>query len=131
MDRFISTLSAAFAILATLLAAVGLYGVLSYTVAQRTREIGVRMALGAGADRVRSMVLKQVAWMLLIGGVIGLGGALLLGRAAKSLLYELQAQDPVVMAIVTLVLAAVGFGAGYLPAMRASRVDPMHALRYE
>ncbi len=131
MDRFISTLSAAFAILATLLAAVGLYGVLSYTVAQRTREIGVRMALGAGAGRVRSMVLKQVAWMLIIGGVIGVGGALLLGRAAKSLLYELQAQDPVVMAIVTLVLAAVGFGAGYLPAMRASKVDPMHALRYE
>ncbi len=131
MDRFISTLSASFAVLATLLAAVGLYGVLSYTVAQRTREIGVRMALGAGAGRVRKMVLKQVAWMLLVGGVVGLGGALLLGRAARSLLYELQGQDPVVVAVVAVVLAAVGFGAGYLPALRASKVDPMHALRYE
>ncbi len=131
MDRFISTLSAAFALLATLLAAVGLYGVLSYTVAQRTREIGVRMALGAGAARVRSMVLKQVAWMLFVGGLVGVGGALLLGRAARSLLYELQPQDPLVIALVTVVLAAVGFSAGYLPALRASKVDPMHALRYE
>ena len=76
LDRMISTLSAAFAILATLLAAVGLYGVLAYTVAQRTREIGVRMALGADGARVRRMVLRQVGWMTVIGGVIGLAGAL-------------------------------------------------------
>jgi predicted permease len=131
VDRMISTLSAAFAVLATLLAAVGLYGVLAYTVAQRTREIGLRMALGAGADRVRSMVLKQVTRMLVVGGVIGVGAALLLGRAAQSLLFGLEGNDPWVVAAVSVVLAVVALGAGYLPALRASRVDPMQALRYE
>ncbi len=131
MDRLIGTLSAAFALLATLLAAVGLYGVLSYTVAQRTREIGVRMALGAGAARVRSMVLKQVAWMLVVGGAVGAAGAYLLARGARSLLYEIGGYDPVVFVTVTVLLVAIGLAAGYVPALRASRVDPMKALHYE
>ena len=117
--------------LATLLAAIGLYGVLAYTVAQRTREIGVRMALGADARRVRVMVLRQVAWMMLVGGVIGLAGAIGLGRAGQSLLYGLQGHDPVVLAISLVVLLLVALGAGYVPARRASQVDPVQALRYE
>ncbi len=131
LDRMISTLSAAFAALATLLAAIGLYGVLAYSVAQRTREIGVRMALGANGGSVQAMVLKQVAMMTLIGGVVGLAGALGLGIAAKSLLYELKGYDPVVMIGSIVTLTAVAFGAGYIPALRASRIDPMQALRHE
>jgi predicted permease len=131
LDRMISLLSAAFAILATILAAVGLYGVLAYSVAQRTREIGVRMALGADSAAVRGMVLRQVGIMVAIGGVIGIGGALALGRGAKSLLFELTGYDPVVMVTSAIVLTLVALGAGYIPALRASRVDPMQALRYE
>ena len=131
LDRMISTLSAAFAALATLLAAVGLYGVLAYTVAQRTREIGVRMALGADAGRVRRMVLQQVGRMALIGGVIGIVGALALERTARSLLFGLEGHDPLVVAVSIAVLALVALGAGYLPARRASRIHPMQALRYE
>jgi len=131
LDRLISTLSAAFALLATILAAVGLYGVLAYTVAQRTREIGLRMALGAGKDNVRAMVLKQVGRMLVVGGIIGVVVALGVGRAAQSLLFGLEGYDAPVVGIVAVLLGLVGFGAGYIPAVRASRVDPMEALRYE
>ena len=131
MDRMISTLSAAFAVLATLLAAVGLYGVLAYAVAQRTREIGLRMALGAAGPTVRGMVLKQVGLMVLVGGVVGIGAALALGRGAQSLLYEMEGHDPMVVALAAVLLSGVALGAGYLPALRASRVDPMQALRYE
>ncbi|MEP6765291.1 MAG: ABC transporter permease [Gemmatimonadaceae bacterium] len=133
MDRMISTLSASFAFLATLLAGVGLYGVLAYTVAQRTREIGVRMALGADASRVKIMVLKQVGGMMVIGGVVGIVAAVGLGRvaASKELLYGLKGYDPVVFVSATLLLTFVAFLAGYLPARRASKVHPMQALRYE
>jgi predicted permease len=131
LDRMISTMSAAFALLATLLAAVGLYGVLAYSVAQRTREIGVRMALGADGAKVRGMVLRQVGMMTAVGGIIGMVGAYGLGRAASSLLYQLEGHDPWVFAIAAVVLTLVALGAGLLPATRASRVDPMQALRYE
>jgi predicted permease len=131
LDRFISILSAAFAVLATLLAAVGLYGVLAYTVAQRTREIGLRMALGAGRGNVQRLVLGQVARMLVLGGIVGLVAAFFLGRAAQSLLFGMEGVDALVLAVVTALLAAVALGAAYLPALRASRVDPMEALRYE
>ena len=131
LDRMISILSSAFALLATLLAGVGLYGVLSYSVAQRTREIGVRMALGADGARVRRLVMRQVGVMLLIGGVIGIVAAVGLGRAARSLLFELQAHDPVVMLVAVVVLACVAVAAGFIPARRAALVDPMNALRYD
>jgi predicted permease len=131
LDRMMTTLSAAFALLATLLAAVGLYGVLAYTVAQRTREIGLRMALGAAPARVRGMVLRQVAMMTLVGALVGLAGALGVGKAAQSMLFQMTGADPTVLALSAVALAAVALCAGFIPAHRASRVDPMRALRYE
>jgi predicted permease len=131
LDRFLSMLSAAFALLATLLAAVGLYGVLAYTVAQRTREIGLRMALGAAPGRVRGMILGQLGVMTLIGGTVGLLGAIGLGRLAQSMLFQLQGSDPLVLVASIATLSLVALGAGFIPAHRASRVDPMRALRYE
>jgi len=131
LDRMISVLSAAFAGLATLLAAIGLYGVLAYTVSQRTREIGLRMALGAAPSRVRGMVLRQVGVMTIAGGVIGLTAAIWLGRLAQSLLFEMKGYDPVVLVSAAAALTIVALGAGFIPAHRASRVDPMQALRYE
>jgi predicted permease len=131
LERMMSTTSAAFAVLATLLAAIGLYGVLAYSVTQRTREIGVRMALGADRGRVRGMVLRQVGMMTAIGGAIGIAGAFVLGRGAAALLYQLEGNDPLVFAASAGVLTLVAMGAGLLPAMRASRIDPMRALRYD
>ena len=131
LDRFLSVLSAAFASLATLLAAVGLYGVLAYTVSQRTREIGLRMALGAAPSRVRAMVMRQVGVMVLVGGVIGLAAAAGLGQLAQSLLFQLQGSDPIALAGAAVSLTLVALAAGFIPAHRASQVDPMSALRYE
>ncbi len=131
LDRMISILSAAFAVLATLLAAVGLYGVLAYSVTQRTREIGVRMALGADGRQVQGMVLKQVGGMIAIGASVGVLGAYALGRAAQSMLFGLEGHDPVVFTLAVVLLAAVAFGAGWVPALRASRTPPMRALRYD
>lgn len=130
-DRIISTLSLAFAVLATVLAAVGLYGVLAYTVTQRTREFGLRMALGADGGTVRSMVLRQVGVMAVIGGGVGLAIAFGVGRVAKSLLFEMEGSDPMVFGAATIALVLVALGAGLLPAIRASKIDPMNALRYE
>jgi ABC-type antimicrobial peptide transport system permease subunit len=131
--RFISVLSAAFATLATLLAAIGLYGVLAYTVSQRTREIGLRMALGAAPGMVRRMVMRQVAIMTVIGGLLGLGAGYALGRAAESadMLYQLEGAHGSVLAAAAVLLAIVSLAAGLLPAVRASRIDPMKALRFE
>jgi len=131
LDRMVTTLSAAFALLATLLAAIGLYGVLSYTVAQRTREIGLRMALGAAPERVRGMVLRQVAIMTLVGALAGLAGALGVGKAAQAMLFQMTGADPAVLALSAVALALVALSAGFIPAHRASRVDPMRALKYE
>ena len=131
LDRFISVLSASFASLATLLAAVGLYGVLAYTVSQRTREIGLRMALGAAPSRIRGMVLRQVGLMTLVGGIVGLAAAVALARLAQSLLFQMQGWDPLVLTASAAALTVVALGAGLIPAQRASQVDPMLALRYE
>lgn len=134
LDRMISTLSMAFAALATVLAAIGLYGVLAYTVSQRTREFGLRMALGADPARVRLMVLKQVAGMTIVGAVAGGALTFALIRSAKSfesLLYKMEGRDPVVFTVSIALLAAIALAAGLVPAVRASRIDPMKALRYE
>jgi ABC-type antimicrobial peptide transport system permease subunit len=131
LDRMISTLSAVFAGLATLLAAVGLYGVLAYTVARRTREIGVRMALGADAGRVRRMVLRQMVVLVAVGVVIGGIAALQIGKAAASLLFGMQGNDPLVFAGAIAVLSLIALGAAWVPSYRAARVDPIKALRYE
>jgi predicted permease len=131
LDRMMTTLSALFAMLATLLAAVGLYGVLAYTVAQRTREIGLRMTLGADPGRVRRMVLRQVSYMTLVGGVIGIALAVGLGWAAQSILFELKGWDPAVLAVTAVLLTVVALAAGSIPAQRAAYIDPMRALRYE
>jgi ABC-type antimicrobial peptide transport system permease subunit len=131
LDRMMSTLSTLFAMLATVLAAVGLYGVLAFTVTQRTREIGLRMALGAAPGRVRGMVLRQVGYMTLAGGAIGLLGAYQIGKGAGSLLYEMHGSDPAILALAAVLLGAVAMMAGFIPALRASRIDPMRALRYE
>ncbi|MCL4812525.1 MAG: ABC transporter permease [Vicinamibacteraceae bacterium] len=131
LDRFVTMLSVSFAVLATLLAAVGLYGVLAYTVAQRTRELGLRMALGAAPGDVRGMVMRQVGRMTIVGGLVGVAAAVWAGRTAEAILYQLRGWDPLVLASAGVVLAAVALGAGFIPAYRASRVDPMTALRYE
>ena len=131
MDRFIGTMSTSFAVLATLLAAVGLYGVLAYTVSQRTREIGLRMALGAAPSRVRTMVLRQVGVMTIIGGAIGVLASMWIARFAEQLLFEMKGRDPLVFIAAPALLAIVALLAGLIPAHRASKVDPMTALRYE
>ena len=130
-DRLVSTLASVFAGLATLLAAIGLYGVLAYTVAQRTREFGLRMALGADGGMIRRLVLRQVALMTVMGAAAGLTIAMIAGWYARTLLFEMSGIDPVVLSASAGVLAVVAVLAGLIPAFRASRVDPMFALRYE
>ncbi len=131
IDRLVTMMSTAFAVLATMLAALGLYGVLAYTVTQRTREFGLRMALGAEGKTVRRLVLRQVGSMTAVGAVIGVAIAVGLSRVAESLLFRMTARDPMVFAGATVVLIAVALCAGLIPAQRAARVDPMTALRYE
>jgi putative ABC transport system permease protein len=131
IERFVAGTATAFAVLATALAALGLYGVLAYSVSQRSREIGLRIALGAPTSRIRGMVLRQVTGMAVVGIVLGATTAALLGRAAQSLLFGVKAGDPLMLAAAAVVLATVTLGAAYLPARRASRIDPASVLRYE
>jgi predicted permease len=128
-DRLMSTLSAAFAVLATLLAGVGLYAVIAFSVAQRKREFGLRLALGAPPTRMRSLVLSQVVRLALIGATLGLLGAFAVGRVAQAQLYGLSSYDPLVIAAAVGALAVVVLAASWLPALRASNVAPMEALR--
>ncbi|MGH9727578.1 MAG: ABC transporter permease [Candidatus Acidiferrales bacterium] len=130
-DELMATLCGFFGALAILLAAIGLYGVISYTVAQRTNEIGVRMALGAQRGNVVRLILGEVAILIAIGVVIGVGLTLAGSKAASSLLFGLKTRDPVTLTMAVVILAAIGFAASFLPARRASRLDPMEALRYE
>jgi predicted permease len=130
-DRIIGTLSASFACLAILLAAIGIYGVLAYTVAQRTREIGLRLALGSSQAQVRAMMLRQIGLMTIIGMAVGLALGLGFGRVAGNMLYKLQGSDPAVLCGATIVMALVALTAGFIPAHRAAKIDPMKALRYE
>jgi putative ABC transport system permease protein len=131
VDRLVTVLSAGFAGLATLLAAIGLYGVMAYGVAQRTRELGLRLALGAEPATLRAMMLKQAGRMAFIGIAIGLVAAVGLARAAEALLYGLSSRDPAVLGAAAAVLAAVVLAASYWPARRASGIAPMEALRHE
>jgi hypothetical protein len=130
-ERLVAMLSASFAVLATLLAAIGLYGVLAYNVAQRTRELGLRLALGAEPSGLRALVVKQVGLMTVIGSGIGLVAAAGLGRVAEVLLVGLSGHDPVVLIAAVAAISLVVLGASYVPARRASRIAPMEALRYE
>ena len=130
-QKLVARLATFFGLLALLLASVGLYGVMSYGVARRTNEIGIRMALGARGRSVLWLVLREGLVLVVIGLVIGLIAALAVTKTAESLLYELKPNDPLTIALATLFLAAVAVLAGYLPARRAARVDPIVALREE
>jgi predicted permease len=130
-QRFRMTLMTIFAGLALALAAVGIYGVISYSVSQRTHEIGVRMALGATRGIVLQMIVRQGLRLTLIGTALGLLGALGLTRVLKSMLFGVKPTDPVTFVAVSMLLAAVALLASYIPARRATKVDPMVALRYE
>jgi ABC-type antimicrobial peptide transport system permease subunit len=130
-DRFKAILYGTFASLALLLAAIGIYGVMAFGVAQRTHEIGLRMALGAGREKVAFLILKEGMALALAGLVLGLIGALFVGRMMKTMLYGVGTVDATAFAGVALVLLISAMLASYIPARRAAKVDPMVALRYE
>jgi ABC-type antimicrobial peptide transport system permease subunit len=130
-ERMLTTLGGFFGVLALLLAAVGLYGVMAHAVARRAKEIGIRMALGARAGEVLWLILRETILMVGIGASIGIPAALALTRLLTSFLYGLTPQDPLSIAASTAILLATTALAGYIPARRATRVDPMIALRYE
>jgi predicted permease len=130
-ERVFAQLTSGFGVLALVLASIGIYGIMAYTVAARTSEIGIRMALGAQAERVLGMVLREVSWMALVGVVLGLGGALMLARLVSAMLYGVSAFDPLTLVGVAVVLMGISLLAGFGPARRASRIDPVRALRHE
>ena len=130
-ERLIARLTSLFGILALILASVGLYGVMSYLVARRTSEIGVRMAMGATRSSVLAMVLRGALWQILVGLGLGIPVALLAGHLMASQLYEVGGYDPITLVSSTLVLALCATAAGFIPARRAASIEPMQALRTE
>jgi putative ABC transport system permease protein len=129
--RFQMMLLGLFALLALILAAVGIYGVVSYSCSLRVHEFGVRMALGAERRDLLRLVIRQGTQLALVGVCVGMGGALVLTRFLSSMLYEIKPTDPLTLIAVALILTAVALLASYIPARRATQVDPMVALRYE
>jgi predicted lysophospholipase L1 biosynthesis ABC-type transport system permease subunit len=130
-DRLIALLSAGFGLLATLLASIGLYGVMAFVVARRRKELGIRLALGARPAMVLWLVLREVMVLLAIGLAIGMPAAMGLGRFVATQLYGIQPHDPWIAGSTLLLLTIVSAAAGLIPAHRASRIDPIRALRYE
>ena len=130
-DRFTMLLFAAFAFVALLLAAVGIYALMAFAVSQRTQEIGLRLALGSGKGRVISLILRDASLLAVTGLVLGLAGAAIIGRIMRSTLYEVGAMDLWVLVSVAVVLLLTALLASYLPARRAASIDPMQALRTE
>jgi predicted permease len=130
-DRLMATLSGFFGLLALLLASIGLYGILSFGVASRTREIGIRMALGAQAREVRFLILREAMLLVLIGVIVGLPAVFLATRFASTFLFGLTPTDPITIGLATVVMFGVTLVAGYIPARKATKVDPLVALRYE
>ncbi|HYL78996.1 MAG TPA: FtsX-like permease family protein, partial [Bryobacteraceae bacterium] len=130
-DRLVASLATVFGLLATALAAVGLYGVMAFSVTRRTREIGLRMALGAHSSNVSWLVIKEVMLLVATGVAMALPAAWALTRFVQSQLYNIKPNDPLTIAAATLLLASVAAVAGYIPARRATRVDPIQALRHE
>ena len=130
-ERIFASLTSGFGLLALVLACIGIYGTTTYSVSRRTNEIGIRMSLGAGRDRVLRMVLGEASWITLAGVAAGLGGALALGRVVASLLYGVKAWDAATYIAAAMLLILVGLGASWIPARRAASVDPMKALRHE
>src|SRR5262249_31477027 len=130
-ERLIALLSAGFGILATLLASIGLYGVMAFAVARRTKELGIRLALGANRNDVLWLVMKEVVLLLGIGLAIGIPTAAGLGNYVSSQLYGVKAHDPWIAVSTVILLAVVAASAGMIPARRASKIDPLLALRYE
>jgi ABC-type antimicrobial peptide transport system permease subunit len=130
-ERLMATLSGFFGLLALVLACIGLYGILSYGVASRTTELGIRMALGAQRGAVFWLILREALWLVLIGMAVGLPLIFALTRLAATLLFDLSPTDPVSLSAAALLLFGVALLAGYLPSRRATRVDPIVALRYE
>jgi ABC-type antimicrobial peptide transport system permease subunit len=130
-ERLLATLSGFFGGLAVVLAMIGLYGVMSYTVAERTSEIGIRMALGARRADVTAMILRKATTLLVVGLALGAGLSLAAASAASALLFGLKPRDPATLAIAAVVLAAVALGASYLPARRAAALDPIASLKDE
>ncbi len=130
-ERIFASLTAGFGMIALILACIGIYGIMSYTVARRTNEIGIRLALGARTRQVLAMVLVETSWLAVAGVVVGIGAGLLLIRLIRSMLYGVRAYDPVSVAGAAGLLLGVSLLAGYVPARRASRVQPVEALRHE
>jgi predicted permease len=130
-ERIFVAMTSSFGMLALALASVGIYGVMAYSVANRTNEIGIRLALGALPRQVLAMVLREAAWISLAGIAVGLGAALVLGRLIRTMLYGLQPADPLTLVLGAMLLILVGLVASWLPARRAASVQPVEALRHE